>query len=191
VIEAELNILVKQRQRSHTERGFRLARYRETQMKTSQFSENFDLCHPAVGSSEHSNNILATDSNFTSDTASKLGSLGSTAVNYSTPSTSTATVATYGSSSSDHQPSKFEKNANELLIKNHQNQQQEQNKKRKRETGKYVKKFSKRYVRYKLSSMRFISSLTLVKKLQNEDVVTSFPETKVACAKPFAKSSIS
>lgn len=99
------------------------------------------MCHPAVGSSEHSNNNLTTNSNFTSDTASKLGSLGTTAaVKYSTPSTSTATVATYGSSSSDHQPSKYEKNANELLI-NHQKQQQqqqEQNKKRKRETGKFL-----------------------------------------------------
>jgi hypothetical protein len=112
-------------------------------MKTSHFSENFDLCHPAVGSSEHSNNILTTNSNFSSDTAPKPGSLGTTAtVNYSTPSTSSAIVAAYGSSSSDHQPSKYEKNANELLLKNQprqQHQQQEQNKKRKLETGEYPK----------------------------------------------------
>ena len=129
-------------------KDFLLARYRETQMKTSHFSENFDLCHPQLGRSEHSNNNLTTNSNFTSDIASKhdligasFGTSSSTTVNYPTSSTSTALSATYGSTSSDHQPSKYEKNANELLIKTQQRQQQqqqEQNKKRKRETGEFL-----------------------------------------------------
>ena len=100
-------------------------------MKTSHFSENFDLCHPQLGS-EHSNNNLATNSNISSNIASRNDYLAPSAtINYSTSSTSSTT---YGSSSSDHQqPTKYEKNANELL--RNQQQQQEQNKKRKRETG--------------------------------------------------------
>lgn len=116
-------------------------------MKTSQFSENFDLCHPQLGS-EHSNNNFTTNTNFSSDITSKHDSITSfgtsTTVNYSTSSTSSSSAAiatTYGSNSSDQQPSKYEKNANELLIKSQQRQQQqqqqEQNKKRKRETGEF------------------------------------------------------
>lgn len=112
-------------------------------MKTSHFSENFDLGHPQLGRSEHSNNNLTTNSNFSSDIASKHDSIafGSSAtVNYSASSTSSSSAAiatTYGSNSSDQQPSKYEKNANELLKsqQRQQQQQQEQNKKRKRETG--------------------------------------------------------
>lgn len=114
-------------------------------MKTSHFSENFDLCHPQLGS-EHTNNNFPTNTNFSSEITSKHDSLtafGSSAtVNYSTPppSSSVANAATYGSSSSDQQPSKYDRNANELLIRSQQRQQQqqqEQNKKRKRETGEY------------------------------------------------------
>lgn len=107
-------------------------------MKTSHFSENLDLCHPQLGS-ERSNNNLTTNSNFSSDFAPKHELLAPSAtVNYSTSSTSsssTAIASTYGSNSSE--PSKYEKNASELLVKNQQRQQQqqEQNKKRKRETG--------------------------------------------------------
>jgi hypothetical protein len=106
-------------------------------MKTSHFSENFDLCHPQLGS-ERSNNNLTTNTNISSDIASRHDSIASAANNYSTSSTSSSAVGAYGSEhSGDHQPSKYEKNANELLIKNQQRQQQqqEQNKKRKRETG--------------------------------------------------------
>lgn len=115
-------------------------------MKTSHFSENFDLCHPQLGSEQTKNN-LPTNTNFSSDNTAKhesLATFGSSAVNYSTPSTSSsvANAATYGSSSSDQQTSKYERNANELLIRSQQRQQQqqqqqEQNKKRKRETGEY------------------------------------------------------
>lgn len=104
-------------------------------MKTSHFSENFDLCHPQLGS-EHSNNNLTTNSNISSDIASRNDYKAPSArVNYSTSSTSSAT---YGSNSSDHQqPTKYEENANELLrSQQRQQQQQEQNKKRKREAGK-------------------------------------------------------
>lgn len=100
-------------------------------MKTSHFSENFDLCHPQPGS-EHSNSNLATNSNISSDIASRNDyTAPSATVNYSTSS------ATYGSSSSDQQQaSKYERSANELLRnQQRQQQQQEQNKKRKRETG--------------------------------------------------------
>lgn len=108
-------------------------------MKTSHFSENFDLCHPQLGS-EQSNNNLTANTNFSSDISSKHDSItASAAVNYQTSSTSStsAIASTYGSSSSDHQS--HDRNANELLIKNQQRQQQqqEQNKKRKRETGEY------------------------------------------------------
>lgn len=118
-------------------------------MKTSHFSENFDLCHPQLGS-EHTNYNLPTNTNFSSDITSKHDSLATfgpsaATVNYSTPSTSSSVVhaATYGNSSSDQQPSKYEKNANELLIRSQQRQQQqqEQNKKRKRETGEYSSYF--------------------------------------------------
>lgn len=81
-------------------------------MKTSRFSENYDLCHPLVGC-ENSNNNSKT-------VASSNGH----------PSG----VVAYGKSSKE-QTSNFEKNANELQLK--QQQQQEQNKKRKRETGEY------------------------------------------------------
>lgn len=105
-------------------------------MKTSHFSENFDLCHPQLGRSEQSNNNLSSHSDFASDSSTtKHDSIRSSAtVNYSTP--------TYGSGSSDHQPTKYEKNANELLVKSQlrqQQQHQEQNKKRKRETGEFFK----------------------------------------------------
>ncbi|CRK92719.1 CLUMA_CG006256, isoform B [Clunio marinus] len=108
-------------------------------MKTSHFSENFDLCHPQSGS-EHSNSNFTSNTNFSSDIASRHGSFGTSAtLNYSLSSTSSvsAIVTTYGSSSSEQHSAKFEKNANELSLKNHQNQQQqqEQNKKRKRETA--------------------------------------------------------
>lgn len=135
----------------HQGRNFLFARYRETQMKTSQFSENFDLCHPQLGS-EHSNNNLTTNSNFSSDIASKHDSIisfatSSATVNCLTSSTSSSSAAiatAYGSNSSDQQLSRYEKNANELLIKSQQRQQQqqEQNKKRKRETGDYFWVFS-------------------------------------------------
>lgn len=104
-------------------------------MKTSHFSENFDLCHPQLGRSEQSNNNLSSHSDFTSDSSTtKHDSIrSSAAVNYSTP--------TYGSGSSDHQPTKYEKNADELFAKSQlrQQQHQEQNKKRKRGTGEFFK----------------------------------------------------
>lgn len=103
-------------------------RDREPQMKTSHFSENFDLCHPQLGRSEQSNNNLSSRGEFANDSSStKHDSIGSSAtVNYSTP--------TYGSS--DHHSTKYEKNGNEPLVKSQQRQQHpDQNKKRKRETG--------------------------------------------------------
>lgn len=92
-------------------------------MKTSHFSENYDLCHPLVGC-ENSNN----NSNIVT-------------ISYGHPSTTvTSGVVTYGNSSTE-QTSNFEKNANEFQIKQQQRQQQqEQNKKRKRETGEYCSK---------------------------------------------------
>lgn len=105
-------------------------------MKTSHFSENFDLCHPQLGSDQTNNNLTINAINISSEIPSKLDSTTSALLNFSSTSSSTAIATTYGSSSSDHQPSKYEKNANELLISSQQ-RQQEQNKKRKRETGEY------------------------------------------------------
>jgi cation transport ATPase len=97
-------------------------------MKTSHFTENYDLCHPLLGC-ENSNNIsnnIANSNNHQQHSA--------------TFTTSTA-VVTYGNNSVD-QTKKFEKNANDFQIKQQQRQQQqEQNKKRKRETGEYSWKF--------------------------------------------------
>jgi hypothetical protein len=89
-------------------------------MKTSRFSENYDLCHPLLGC-ENSNNNSNT-------VASSYGHTPSTTV--------TSGVVTYGNSSTEP-TSNFEKNANEFQIKQQRQQQQEQNKKRKRETGEY------------------------------------------------------
>lgn len=86
-------------------------------MKTSRFSENYDLCHPLVGCENSNNN----NSNIIVNS-------------YGHPS---GVVVTYGNKSSEP-TSNFEKNANEFQIKQQQRQQQqEQNKKRKRETGEY------------------------------------------------------
>lgn len=145
MIEIKLNNLVCSTHKRQKE-NFSVARHRKTQMKTSHFSENFDLCHPQLGS-ERANINLTTNSDFSSDIPSKhvsITSFGtSVAGNYLTSSTSSssqANASTYGSGSNEQQPSKYEKNANELLIKRQQRQhqqQQEQNKKRKRETDDY------------------------------------------------------
>ncbi|CAG9800548.1 unnamed protein product [Chironomus riparius] len=89
-------------------------------MKTSHFSENYDLCHPLLGC-ENSNNI----SNNKSYRHQQ----------HSTTSNSSSATVTYGNrNSSGDQTTKYKKNANDFQIK-HQQRQQEQNKKRKRETA--------------------------------------------------------
>lgn len=83
-------------------------------MKTSHFSENYDLCHPLLGCENSNNNNIANTSY------------------------SSSTAVTYGNrNSSGDQTAKYEKNANDFQIKQQQLRQQEQNKKRKRETGEY------------------------------------------------------
>lgn len=94
-------------------------------MKTSHFSENYDLCHPLLGCENSNNN---------SNTVAKA---------YGHPSTSR--VVTYGKSPTPN----FDKNANELQIK----QQQEQNKKRKRETGEYIPSTKNSYYFLRLLSV--------------------------------------
>lgn len=90
-------------------------------MKTSHFSENYDLCHPLLGC-ENSNNI--SNKSYSHQ-------------QHSTTSNSSSATVTYGNrNSSGDQTTKYEKNANDFQIKQQQ-RQQEQNKKRKRETGEY------------------------------------------------------
>jgi hypothetical protein len=97
-------------------------------MKTSHFSENYDLCHPLSLGCENSNN----NSNIPSNTAASYGHQ-----QHSTATSTSSAIAPYGNSSGD-QTAKFEKNANDFQVKHQlRQQQQEQNKKRKRETGEY------------------------------------------------------
>jgi hypothetical protein len=93
-------------------------------MKTSHFSENYDLCHPLLGC-ENSNN----NSNISSNIANSYSHHQQNSTKHS------SAIVTYGNSSGD-QTTKFEKNANDFQIKQQlKQQQQEQNKKRKRETA--------------------------------------------------------
>lgn len=108
-------------------------------MKTSHYTESFNLCHPQTLGSEHSNNqSIARNSIYSSELLAKNETISNNSTSATTLSASSSTVAqvaAYGSNSSDqHHSSKCEYNANELQLKNQQ-QHQEQNKKRKRETG--------------------------------------------------------
>lgn len=97
-------------------------------MKTTNFSENYDLCHPLLGCENSNNNR----SNISNNIANSYGHQ-----QHSASSSNTSAVETYGNNSRE-QTSTFEKNANSFQIKQQQRQQQlEQNKKRKRETGEY------------------------------------------------------
>lgn len=117
-------------------RDFRFARNEETQMKTLQFLENFDLCHPQLGRSETltnlTSNIISSEIDLSNDS---IKSLKSTKIKHSAPFTSSS--VTYGRSSSNQQPpSNQGKTASDLLSTGQEGQrQQESNKKRKREAG--------------------------------------------------------
>lgn len=95
-------------------------------MKTSHFSENYDLCHPLLGC-ENSNN----NSNISSNIANSYS-------HQQQHSKTSSAIVTYGNSSEEEQTNKFENNANDFQIKQQLRQQQEQNNKRKRETGEYI-----------------------------------------------------
>jgi hypothetical protein len=100
-------------------------------MKTSHFSENYDLCHPSVGC-ENSNNNSSNIANSLSHQQHQ----NSSAI----LSNNNSASVTYGTSSIRDPTSKYEKTANDFQVKQQQRQQQqEQNKKRKRETGEYSK----------------------------------------------------
>lgn len=112
-------------------------------MKTSHFSENYDLCHPILGCENSNNNNKSTIAN-----------------SYGHPSTSR--VVAYGKSSTE-QTSNYEKNANEFQIKQQQRQQQqEQNKKRKRETGEYSFEIYTKILVYSLFCVSFPCPLFLL-----------------------------
>lgn len=111
-------------------------RYRETQMKTSQFSENLDLCQLGRSGTltNLSSNIISSEIELSNDSIS---SLRTTKKKQSVPSTSSSVVA-YGRIT-NQQPSTHDKTAKDLHTTNQEGQRHQQilNKKRKRDTGKH------------------------------------------------------